>query len=103
MFIKFKCKKDTFKVLTDEFCIVNGINYLNFNCQRDKGITIIIVIYTFYFHFYLFQNICPEKRKKQTKQQQQQQQQQQKTTFLSLYQEPRVSDFFSTKKNITVI
>ena len=30
-------EKDTFKVLKNEFWIVNRINYLNFNCQSDKG------------------------------------------------------------------
>ena len=37
VFIKVMYEKDIFKVLANEFWIVNRISYLNFNCQSDKG------------------------------------------------------------------
>ena len=37
VFIKVMYENDIFKDLANEFWIANRINYLNFNCQRDKG------------------------------------------------------------------
>ena len=46
VFIKVMYENDIFKVSTNEFWIVNRINYVNFNCRKDKRYLLLSKVYT---------------------------------------------------------